>query len=61
MFLVGTNLMNLDKYNLVGVFYPYDRVVLYVTDNKNLTRLDFQDNETLNLDTNFFQNDLFYR
>ena len=41
-----------NKHNLVGIYHPFESLVLFVTEDSVVTRLDFLSDKALNLDTN---------
>ena len=41
-----------NKHNLVGIYHPFESLVLFVPEDSIVTRIDFLSDKALNLDTN---------
>ena len=49
-----------NKHNLVGIYHPFESLVLFVTEDSVVTRLDFLSDKALNLDTNKYLERFFF-
>lgn len=45
---------NSNKHNLVGIYHPFESLVLFVPKDSVVTRIDFLANKGLNIDTNMY-------
>ena len=41
-----------NKHNLVGIYHPFESLVLFLPEDSSVTRIDFLADKNLNLDTN---------
>tara|TARA_B110000003_G_C16514219_1_gene482415 strand:- start:59 stop:952 length:894 start_codon:yes stop_codon:yes gene_type:complete len=51
---------NSNKHNLVGVYRPFESLVLFVPEDSVVTRIDFLSDKALNLDTNKYLERFFF-
>ena len=49
-----------NKHNLVGIYHPFESLVLFVTEDSVVTRLDFLSDKASNLDTNKYLERFFF-
>ena len=49
-----------NKHNLVGIYHPFESLVLFVAEDSVVTRLDFLADKALNLDTNKYLERFFF-
>jgi hypothetical protein len=49
-----------NKHNLVGIYHPFESLVLFVTEDSVENRIDFLSDKTLNLDTNKYLERFFF-